>query len=145
MNQLNKEEVSVLVKHGRIAKGYTQQQLADMASISLRSVQRIENAEVLPRMYTLKLLAENLGFTEDLNLYENIVPNTQGHVAEVIQQSINKPRQIILSSGIGLSLILAVAAFLSQSATFPETSFEIFVFLLIVVLIYATLLFKIWK
>ena len=144
MNQLNKEEISLLVKQGRIAKGYTQQQVSDLAGISLRSVQRIENGDVLPRMYTLKVLAENLEFTDALNL-EKILPATQDHVVEVIQERINKPRQIILSTSIGLSLILAVAAFLSQSATFPETSFELFVFLLIVSLIYATLLFKIWK
>ena len=60
MVQYNKEDIARLVKDGRIAMGYTQQELSDLTRISLRSVQRIENAEVLPRLYTLKLLAKSI-------------------------------------------------------------------------------------
>src|SRR5579863_9589337 len=62
MGELSKQEIAALVKEGRSAKGYTQQELADLAKLSLRSVQRIENGEVLPRSYTLRMLAQHLNF-----------------------------------------------------------------------------------
>jgi transcriptional regulator with XRE-family HTH domain len=54
------EDIAKLIREGRAAKGYTQQELSDLAGLSLRSVQRIENAEVVPRAYTLRVLFEKL-------------------------------------------------------------------------------------
>jgi transcriptional regulator with XRE-family HTH domain len=44
----------------RKSKGFSQEQLAEDASINLRTLQRIENGETEPRGHTLRLLAKAL-------------------------------------------------------------------------------------
>ena len=44
----------------RRTKGLTQEALAQACGINVRSLQRIENGEVMPRMYTLKQLSFQL-------------------------------------------------------------------------------------
>jgi transcriptional regulator with XRE-family HTH domain len=46
----------------RLAKGLTQGELADKCNLSLRTIQRIESAEVAPRSYTVKLIFSNLEY-----------------------------------------------------------------------------------
>ncbi len=46
----------------RLAKGLTQGQLAEKCNISLRTIQRIEAAEVSPRSYTVKVIFECLDY-----------------------------------------------------------------------------------
>lgn len=82
MEQPSKEVIARLVREGRAAKGYTQQELSEMTGISLRSVQRIENAEVQPRMYTVKILAEHLGFA-----WEEVVEASPGEAAPATASS----------------------------------------------------------
>ena len=40
----------------RLAKGLTQNELAEKCNISLRTIQRIESADVTPRSYTTKVI-----------------------------------------------------------------------------------------
>jgi transcriptional regulator with XRE-family HTH domain len=40
----------------RLAKGLTQSELAEKCNLSLRTIQRIESAEVTPRSYSVKLI-----------------------------------------------------------------------------------------
>lgn len=145
MNNLSKEEIAKLVKGRRIAKGYTQQEIADIAGISLRSVQRIENADVLPRLYTLKILAQKLEIEVDNSPAQDHTVPVPVNVVTLPSPMLNKPRKLILTASVGLLLTLLVGAFISQSSNFPETNFELFLFLIAVVSIYALGLFKIWK
>lgn len=46
----------------RLAKGLTQKELAEKSNIGLRTIQRIESAEVTPRSYTIKLIFKNLDY-----------------------------------------------------------------------------------
>jgi transcriptional regulator with XRE-family HTH domain len=46
----------------RLAKGLTQGELAEKCNLSLRTIQRIESAEVTPRSYTVKLIFTNLDY-----------------------------------------------------------------------------------
>jgi transcriptional regulator with XRE-family HTH domain len=46
----------------RLAKGLTQGELAEICKLSLRTIQRIESAEVTPRSYTIKLIFESLDY-----------------------------------------------------------------------------------
>lgn len=46
----------------RLAKGLTQTELADECNVSLRTIQRIEAAEVTPRSYTVKLIFDTLDY-----------------------------------------------------------------------------------
>ncbi len=45
----------------RNQKGITQKELADACNIDIRTIQRIEAGKVLPRMYTIRMLAAALG------------------------------------------------------------------------------------
>jgi transcriptional regulator with XRE-family HTH domain len=46
----------------RLAKGLTQGELAVKCNLSLRTIQRIESAEVTPRSYTIKLIFKSLDY-----------------------------------------------------------------------------------
>ncbi|WP_336829368.1 helix-turn-helix transcriptional regulator [Sphingobacterium multivorum] len=142
-NKSSKEKIALLIKNARINRGYSQQQLADLVKLNLRSVQRIENAEVLPRAYNLNLIARELELDiavlkEESNISDTAEPDQ-------INNTFNKPRKLILSIGIGLIGILLIAAFLSQSSGFPETSFELFLLLALVVVVYGIILWIIWR
>lgn len=61
----------------------TQLELASMAKVSLRTIRRIENGKVIPRSYTLKIIAGILKTEEsqlcDLNLLESEQENLRRH------------------------------------------------------------------
>lgn len=62
-----------LIAQKRALRGLTQQQLADLCTINIRSIQRIEAGEVSPRAYTYKFLADVLQLEEPADL----LPNTE--------------------------------------------------------------------
>ncbi|MBN9381365.1 MAG: helix-turn-helix transcriptional regulator [Chitinophagaceae bacterium] len=169
MDQSNENSIAVRVKEGRLSKGYTQQELSDLTGISIRSVQRIENGDVIPREYTLRLLAEQLGLKDitQLNSIQGqqraasstlslspvdqpavdatLAPHPPSSGQPPVSHRLNKPRRIILSVGIGLFLILGTAAFIAQSPRFPETAFEAFCLWSVITLVYTVILVAIWK
>ncbi|SEA22661.1 helix-turn-helix domain-containing protein [Bizionia paragorgiae] len=55
MNELGKK-----IKEARKKKGFSQEELADLATINLRTLQRIENNQNEPRGKTLHLICEAL-------------------------------------------------------------------------------------
>src|SRR4051812_3505139 len=65
MDGFTKQKKSVIIKRYRGEKGITQQELANLTGLSLRSIQRIEKGEVQPREYTLRLFVEKLGITNE--------------------------------------------------------------------------------
>lgn len=136
MDQKNITEIARLVKENRVMKNYTQQELADMTGISLRSIQRIENAEVSPRLYTLNVLKGCLDFTVE----------PEQHVINITTKTpLNQQQKKILSIGIAVLLILLAAAFVFQSPTFPESAFELSLYVAAIVGFYTVILFRIWK
>lgn len=64
MKTLNMETISKQIFESRKAKGYSQEHLAELSSVNLRTIQRIENQENEPRGKTLQLICEAL----DLNI-----------------------------------------------------------------------------
>lgn len=66
-------ELSKRIKELRINKGLTQTDLSEKSGISLRTIQRIENNEVSPSIYSLKKISKVLD--EDLNSFNNSVSN----------------------------------------------------------------------
>lgn len=156
-----KTNISTLVRQARTAKGITQQALSDLTGISLRSVQRIENGEVVPRAYTVRLLAEKLGIDNNL-IAENLVvpvaaplppaliPSQQVlpdavNVASVHASKLSTARKIILSVGIALLMVLGTIAFIAQSPRFPETTFEAILLWMPIAFVYMLILYKLWK
>jgi DNA-binding XRE family transcriptional regulator len=50
------------IQEMRVLKGLTQKDLSDACHVDIRTIQRIESGEVIPRMSTLKLIAQSLGW-----------------------------------------------------------------------------------
>ncbi len=59
----------------RKAKNLTQEELVEKSRVSVRTIQRIEAGEVMPRMYTVKILLAALG--EEMETQQNNVPNVK--------------------------------------------------------------------
>src|SRR3546814_1077775 len=59
----------------RKAKNLTQEELVEQSRVSVRTIQRIEAGEVLPRMYTVKILLAALGVS-----YESFMSQTPQHL-----------------------------------------------------------------
>lgn len=122
------------VKNNRLRKGLTQQELSDKTNLSLRSIQRIENGEVNPRMHTLKTLARHLDFSLDgFNKEEN----------EQVKKS--NSSSVILAVGIGIVLVFLIFAFIVQSPDFPETTFELLLLIASALTIYTLFLYKLFR
>lgn len=154
MEHHDKEKTARRVEQGRVGMGYTQKELSEIAGISLRSVQRIENAEVMPRMYTLKQLSGHLDFTPEL--WQDNEPELKGMPVQETgpwsslikvpsSRHLNYGQKIIITLGIGTVLALLLMAFLAQSSDFPETDFELLLLIAGVVCCYITSLLSIWR
>lgn len=55
--------LSSRVSKERIRKGLTQEELASLANVTVRTIQRIESGDSIPRMYTVKAIANALEIT----------------------------------------------------------------------------------
>lgn len=144
----HKDIIARAIREGRAAKGLTQQELADLAGISLRSVQRIEGGEVSPRAYTLRVLGEKLGIS-DWGASDSADPQpveaAGGALGDRVARRFNKPQQIILTLGLGVLFFFGSVAFVAQSRRFPETQFEALLYWGGVILVYILVLFRIWR
>ncbi len=140
MKKERKEMVAEIIKKGRLVKGFTQKELSELTNISIRSIQRIENAELMPRSYTLKTIAEVLEipfvkFTD--NLQNEMLTNKPLTKASV-------SNKLIISFAFSIIMVLEALAFISQSPKFPETNFEGFVFWTFITIVLATFLYLLW-
>lgn len=142
MKANQKEMIANLLKEGRLAKGLTQKELSGLSNVSVRSIQRIENAELVPRSYTLKTLAGilDLPFESLQNRTLDKETSEQGPLSKK-----NTAQKIILSVGISFIIILLAAAFIAQSRRFPETNFEFLNFSVAVVAVLTIALLLIWR
>ena len=141
MEPNQKKLISEFVKNGRLAKGLTQKELSERTNIIIRSIQRIENEEIIPRSYTLKTIAEALGITYDTSQF------TEAEKKEIIrsERSVSKIPKAILSVGLTLVIVFLGLAFIFQSPKFPETGFEALLFWAVIVMIITAMLFLLWK
>src|SRR5690349_16308385 len=98
LKEKQKQMIANQVKESRLAKGYTQQELSDLSNISVRSIQRIENGEIIPRSYTLKTLGGILGIS-----FEGIQKEVP---VQAPAKTINTTQRIILSAGVVLFIVL---------------------------------------
>ncbi len=136
--QLEKQQmIAKIVRNKRIELKYTQQELADLSKLSLRSIQRIEKGEVVPRMHSLKALSECLNFSLDFLDSEETIPQTN--------QNFYWVRKLIISFVIISITLLLSAAFIAQSANFPETDFEFYIYYTVVFGILGITLLLLWK
>jgi uncharacterized Tic20 family protein len=70
---MDKTAIAKKIIHFRKLKGITQETLAEITGLNVRTIQRIESGEVDPRLYTLKSIADALG----VNLEELLPEPTQ--------------------------------------------------------------------
>ena len=133
--------IATHIRDGRLAKGLTQKELSERSNVSVRSIQRIENAELVPRSYTLKTLASILDIPYES--FQREVPLSETGVVK--RSKLARGQKVILSIGIGIAIVLAAAAFVAQLPGFPETGFEAFNLALVVVLLITTVLFFVWR
>lgn len=134
--------IAEMIRNGRLSRGYTQKELAELSHISVRSIQRIENAEIVPRSYTLKTLAGILDISFD-NMQDNEAPAlAEGPEAP---RAINNQQKVILSVGISSIVLLFSWAFIEQSPRFPETRFELAIFLGCIAIVITVLMSFIWR
>src|SRR5210317_1832638 len=74
---MNNQNLAIIIKDLRNRKGFSQEQLAEESKLSLRTVQRIEKGESIPRGDTLVKLSQALEVTpDDLLEWEIIEDNT---------------------------------------------------------------------
>lgn len=131
--------IAALVKAGRQAKGYTQLELAQLCKIGLRSVQRIESGKVTASTYTLKSIAQAL----EVQLPQAIqVTKPNSNDFEGITALSFSLGRLLIALVTGLILTFLGFAFLFQSSTFPDTTFELFIYWAVVFSLY--LVFLIW-
>ena len=146
MQSNQKKMISEFVKEARLAKGYTQKELSELSNISIRSIQRIENGEILPRSYTLKTLAGILGLSfEELQGSSASEDSLKPGSVQKSSFRINKSQKIIVSITIVLLTILLSLAFISLSPGFPETHFEFFMYYAVIFLVIGFILTVIWR
>jgi transcriptional regulator with XRE-family HTH domain len=150
MQQNAKAMIATLVKKGRLAKGYTQKELSELSNISIRSIQRIENGEIIPRSYTLKTIAGIIDtpFEEfaKASQKQNVALKENDDIEEIKSSlRVSKTQRLIVSVG-GCAVIIFLAfAYIFQSAKFPETTFEAFIYWAIILLIITVSLFFTWR
>ncbi|MCC8424367.1 helix-turn-helix transcriptional regulator [Mucilaginibacter sp. UR6-11] len=138
---MTREQTAMLVREGRLKKALTQKELSELAGISLRSLQRVENAEVLPRFYTWRRLAEHI----DLGLNREPQSSLVSKSMPAIPIKTNLPRKWILSISSLAVIVLSFSAYVIQSPTFPETLFETLNMVLVGCVIYAAIIYRVWK
>mgnify|MGYP001547175033 CR=1 FL=1 len=79
---MEKNILAAKIKELRMAKGYSQEYLSDAAQLSLRTVQRMENGETVPRGDTLNRLAKALEVSiSELTVPEQVTTNNKGYLA----------------------------------------------------------------
>ncbi|RZJ66161.1 MAG: helix-turn-helix domain-containing protein [Flavobacterium sp.] len=103
----------------RLAKGMTQSELAEKCNISLRTIQRIESADVMPRSHTVKLIFSHLGF----EIYDSPENQNQDAVslkewlADLFNLKTNTMKKVTILSIPCLSLWLLFLGFNAKAQT----------------------------
>lgn len=69
---MKNNSISDNLVYQRKLKGFTQEQLSEESSVTIRTIQRIEKGDVQPHLQTVKLLATGLGIdVQDLMVLDN--------------------------------------------------------------------------
>lgn len=100
---MNNQNLAIIIKDLRNRKGLSQEQLAEESKLSLRTVQRIEKGESIPRGDTLVKLSQALNVTPD-DLLEWEIIEDNGYVQLLNWSSISFIIQPLL--GIIIPLVM---------------------------------------
>jgi transcriptional regulator with XRE-family HTH domain len=122
--------IADLIIHSRKSKNLTQEQLAELSKVNLRTIQRIENNENTPRGYTLKLICDILEI-EVPNSEAKILPSKSNQLELIFNYFFLAIINLTLMGMIGWTTLSSEANMNSKFAGFL-LSFFIPVFIVIV-------------
>lgn len=120
---MNQPELGKKICELRNAKGITQEELAAVCNVNVRTIQRIETNEVSPRAYTVRLIFKSLDY--DSNNSGNALPASPGkwleqimiYFSELFNLKTNTMKKIsVLSTPIILCLIILFFTSFSSAA-----------------------------
>ena len=98
---------------------------------------------LVPRSHTLKTLAQILGLS-----FEDFMKSAQEQDFAISQREphgLTRPQRTVLSVGICLIILMLSFAYVVQSPNFPETTFELLVFLSTALALMTVVLFVLWR
>lgn len=104
----------------RKAKGLTQDELVEKCNLSVRTLQRIESGEVMPRSYTIKLIFAALGYEAyDLGVSERLgFHKVFSYIIDLFNLKTNTMRKLTILSILFLGVCtLTLSACLSTQKT----------------------------
>ena len=131
------------IKKSRLSKKLTQQKLADLCEVDIRTIQRIEKGELVPRSHTLKTLAEILELSfED---FMKAAREQEFSIPQADSYTLTRPQRTVLSVGICVIILLLALAYVAQAPKFPETTFELLIFLSSALALITMVLFMLWR
>lgn len=115
----------------RLEKGMTQSELAEKCNISLRTVQRIEAAEVTPRSYTLKVIFSALNYPfyasthDDAMLTENVRDSLhirlKNFTKDLFNLKTNTMKKVTILSLLFFAITFGISATLSSAYAQSES------------------------
>jgi transcriptional regulator with XRE-family HTH domain len=79
----------------RIRRGWTQEDLADNAGVTVRTIQRIETGATQPRLYTLKALASVLGTEVESLLHPDPATGQVSQASPAVEQAGAAPDPVL--------------------------------------------------
>lgn len=116
MKTFNMELISKRILESRKAKGYSQEHLAELSQVNLRTIQRIENQENEPRGKTLQLIYGVLDLNnEELNISKFEKKNIASKIIQIFFLII---LNIILMMFVGILTLSASATLEVRTGAF---------------------------
>lgn len=104
---MEKTSIGTQVKNARKERGLTQAELAEKCNFDIRTIQRIEGDEVVPRLYTLRILGTVLGI--------NFTPQTDKNLIDEevkIYRRMFERRKKFRIATFSITIFLLIAVFL---------------------------------
>ncbi|PLX11014.1 MAG: hypothetical protein C0598_09145 [Marinilabiliales bacterium] len=113
------------VKIARKLKKLSQVEFADKCNLNIRTIQRIENNEVKPRLFTLRIIEEVL----DIELFTKFDDDTESEELQKLRNVFEKRKQTRMFTFIAAIFLLVTTLFLILSGI-PKHIWAPFIYLL---------------
>ena len=107
---MKNKDIGIKISELRKAKGMTQEELAELCNISVRTLQRIEAGKVKPRSYTINSILvalgeENYFVTNSLKITDDTSVNSE--TTPQLKQKVNTKKKIAILAAIVLIVLIA--------------------------------------
>ena len=128
MKFMNQPKLGKKILELRQNRGLTQGELAESCNISLRTIQRIESAEVTPRSHTIKVLLSSLDYDFDnssINLSDDASGKENlkvwlGHILKYVLELLNLKTNTMKK----LSVLSLIAIFITAGMLLTKTDLK---------------------